>query len=482
MGTHNRERRRAKQAARTRSQHRRTAAGGPTAGRVTEPGEKSAGRLDIEWLIAAAAHADCSGDDPAWAHRTLVAADFGADGRQLVASELERSISEGLRRVLLTGWEPADVWHVARRGGDARQAAVAAALMGAVVEGTFAGDRLARRLEQCDALDQRRRVDPSGADWEGDVTSALSLVNLLDHLGPLERLDDLGAGASAARRSGARHVHADVSPLLARIRSLLAMAESTDFAEEADAFTAKATELMQRHRIDMAAVEAIRGIASESDVAGRRCWVDAPYAAAKSLLLHVVATESACRAVWDERGFMTIVGERDDLDVVELLFTSLLVQATQQMTAVGRVSPEDEDNVKRHAEAVLAELGPSATEALGGTDAARQALVEHLSGRRSKVRRSQPYRKAFLTAYANRIGTRLREAREATTTAAACELGGAFLPVLARRRKAVDDAIDRCFGKLVPRAVKITDAAGWAAGTAAADLANLNVREELRMG
>ena len=43
--------------------------------------------------------------------------------------------------------------------------------------------------------------------------------------------------------------------MLARIRALLAKAEATTFVEEADAFTAKAQELMARHAIDAAAVE-----------------------------------------------------------------------------------------------------------------------------------------------------------------------------------------------------------------------------------
>jgi hypothetical protein len=41
--------------------------------------------------------------------------------------------------------------------------------------------------------------------------------------------------------------------MLDRVRALLAKAESTDFPQEADAFTARAQELMARHRIDRSA-------------------------------------------------------------------------------------------------------------------------------------------------------------------------------------------------------------------------------------
>jgi hypothetical protein len=43
----------------------------------------------------------------------------------------------------------------------------------------------------------------------------------------------------------------------------------------------------------------------------------------------VVATANRCRVVWHRNlGLRTVMGFRTDLDAVELLFTSLLVQAT----------------------------------------------------------------------------------------------------------------------------------------------------------
>ena len=61
-------------------------------------------------------------------------------------------------------------------------------------------------------------------------------------------------GAGRRRVTGGRSV---VEPrILDKVRALLAKAESTEFPEEAEAYTAKAQELMARHRIDRAVLGA----------------------------------------------------------------------------------------------------------------------------------------------------------------------------------------------------------------------------------
>ena len=82
-------------------------------------------------------------------------------------------------------------------------------------------------------------------------------------------------------------------------------------------------------------------------------------------------------------------------------------------------------------------------------------------------------------AYAGRIGSRLREANEAATAAADEALGNRLLPVLARRDEKLDAAVGALFGELGELKFSLTDVAGWAAGTAAADLAELAVHEKL---
>ena len=116
------------------------------------------------------------------------------------------------------------------------------------------------------------------------------------------------------------------------MRALLAKAESTSFPEEAEALTAKAQELMSRHAVDRALVDA--AAAGATSAVGRRLGLDDPYAGAKSLLLSEVAEANGCRSVWSkDLGFATVFGQEADIDSVELLFTSLLGQATAAMTA-----------------------------------------------------------------------------------------------------------------------------------------------------
>src|SRR5262249_11766348 len=118
--------------------------------------------------------------------------------------------------------------------------------------------------------------------------------------------------------------------ILDKVRALLAKAESTGFAEEAEALTAKAQQLMARHSIDEALLAAREGARDEP--AGCRVGIDSPYELAKASLLDVVAGANRCRSVWAKSlGFATVIGFQPDLDAVELLYTSLLVQATSAM-------------------------------------------------------------------------------------------------------------------------------------------------------
>jgi hypothetical protein len=240
-------------------------------------------------------------------------------------------------------------------------------------------------------------------------------------------------------RSRTRNVRShEEERIFTRIRGLLTKAESSTYAEEADAFMAKAQELMTRYCIDRTMVE----IDAEGDgvpqIDARRMWLEDPYLEAKALLLANVASANRCRAVLDPvLGFSTLVGYPEDLDATDLLFTSLLVQAIRRITALGN---------------------------------------DPTFARRS---RKPSYRRSFFVAYAGRIGFRLREANEAATVAADDALDNRLLPVLARREEGVDTAAEALFGELGELNFSLTDLAGWAAGTAAADVAELAVHEKL---
>jgi hypothetical protein len=225
-----------------------------------------------------------------------------------------------------------------------------------------------------------------------------------------------------------------------RIRSLLAKAESTVFPEEADALTAKAQELMAAHAIDEALLAADPGVGSRSaGVTERRLHLEPPYLDAKMHLVTAVAGANGVRSAWfSSYGIAVLVGAPADLDAVELLSTSLLVQAGRAMAAAGR---------------------------LGDPHA-----------------RSRGFRRAFLLAYAVRVGERLAESRRTATTeatTAAAARGTDLAPVLRSREAAVAEAFDELFPRLRTRRTATVDRTGWLTGRAAADTADLRRKRPL---
>ncbi|MEU9074927.1 DUF2786 domain-containing protein [Kitasatospora sp. NPDC048538] len=349
------------------------------------------------------------------------------------------------------GWRPADLVRVVRRGLKPVHLALAVDLIAA--EG---------RRHPAAALDRRWQEQLRELEaevwWPGDeqylgafahrhrldrfalATAALELLRTWGRLPPIAPV-----GPAPGRRPRAERGDGPVPGeprMLARIRALLAKAESTEYPEEAEALTAKAQQLMAQHSIDDALLAAA---GSDRDTpAALRIGVDNPYEGPKTMLLDAVAAANRCRVVWaKEFGFCTVVGFDGDLDGVELLYTSLLVQATHALNKAG-------------------------------------------SGRDS---RSKAFRQSFLVAYAARIRERLTAATERTTSAAAAgrhlrEDGteeqllpdARLLPALAARSEAVDDEVGRLFPKLVSQRVRVSDGEGWAAGRAAADRAALHGR------
>ena len=139
-------------------------------------------------------------------------------------------------------------------------------------------------------------------------------------------------------------------------------------------------------------------------------------------------------------GFSSVVGFPGDLEIVELLYMSLLVQATRAVTTSG--------------------------------------AVRDSSGRS----RTRSFRQSFMFAFARRIGERLEAATRSATDAATDVHGDELLPVLAGRLTAVDEAFESMFPDLVATTVRISNLAGWAAGRAAADLAHLGPDQQLGPG
>jgi Protein of unknown function (DUF2786) len=385
-------------------------------------------------LILAAARADREGFDDGTYVRSLIdelARGLGLErGRELVAHRLDSLLQSVIARVLDSGWAHDEISRVVRRRAGATAAAIAAGPLAEVAP------RHRRNGAPVSAPWRAKRVqklDPTSSSWRSDLSSAVAALAVIAHLPVLRDLDDI-VTRTTMRTSGSH----EQQRLFTRIRGLLTKAESSDFTEEADAFLMKAQELMTRYCVDRAMVEAGAEDGGASPVDARRVWLEEPYLGAKSLLLANVAGANRCRAVVDrDFGFSTLVGYPRDLDAADLLFTSLLVQATRRITALG-----DDPTSARRA-------------------------------------RRPSYRRSFLVAYAGRIGLRLCEANEAATVAADEASGNRLLPVLARREEELDAAVRTLFGQLKKLEFSLTDAAGWAAGTAAADHAELGVHKKL---
>ncbi|WP_215448294.1 DUF2786 domain-containing protein [Streptomyces sp. ATCC 21386] len=377
---------------------------------------------------------------------SLLAADPAA------GAELARRGREFVAGAWRRGWQPADVVRFARRELEDEHVRLLARLVveehesAAGEHGTARpggrrppGPRWAAQLDEIREL----AAHPTRADRFSQATTALELYRLLLRLPTLEPLDR-PREAGAAKNSP----HPE-SRMLSRIRALLAKAEATGFPEEAEALSAKAQELMARHSIDEALLAAR---AHSKDAPGAcRIGVDPPYETAKAILLDAVARANRCEAVWNEAlGFSTVVGFEADLEVVELLHTSLLVQATTAMT--------------------------------------KAEAAQRKGGRK----RTKTFRQSFLAAYAHRIGDRLAavaEAQVAEARAAEAAAGGAggaggsdqdLLPVLAARDVAVHDEFSRMFPDTVTTRVRgVSDLAGWQQGAAAADRAQVRARPRL---
>lgn len=269
-------------------------------------------------------------------------------------------------------------------------------------------------------------VERHGVDLE---TALRTVIVLLDALMKLPKLPIIipVPGSASARSSAA--VSGVDQKVLARVRALLAKAESTQFPEEAEALSAKAQELMNRHAFERAVLDADEH--REQTATSIRMWLDAPYVDAKSHLVDQIAKANRCRSVYyTQLGFVALVGEAMDLQITELLVTSLLVQATRAMVAEGNQVT------------------------------------------RSGTSRTRSFRQAFLVSYAIRIGERLEEAGALAHDPVEDER---LLPVLAERSQVVEETFEKMFSNLVQKSASVTNGAGWEAGRAAADRADIGV-------
>ena len=446
MGKANRQRRRMKEKDRKRTTSR--SSGDAFSMPSEQPTLEERAALDVETALRALAFDNRRAFEMASAR---LAERSGATGwrmtaQRLLAHDLRSAVTAAWHR----GWQPADLARVVSRQlskGHVSLTCDAIAAQMQPYDRTTIDPRWTSQLSDLEARvwwrpDQNHLhawAEAQNTEWSKTVSCALEVLFLITRLPDLEKLTPI-PGTAHPSASTAHQQRAAISErVLSRIRALLAKAESTTFPAEAETFTAGAQALMARHSIDHALLAALDQGSSEGPT-GRRIGIDNPYEVPKAMLLGAVAEANRCRTVWSrELGFSTAIGFPADLDAVELLFTSLLVQATTAMTRAG-----------------------SRTDGYGRS-------------------RTRAFRQSFLTAYASRIGQRLAEATGAQTTKAATgPTGQNLLPVLAARSQAVDEALTAMFPTLTHHVVgSVTHREGWFSGLSAADRAALHDDSEL---
>ena len=438
MGQNNRARRAAKQRQRATKQRARD----PQTGFAPNAAEREGFAAGAAALMLGQLLRALIGGGPADFER----ADLARCAERHQQAALDEQFGFAVDRLIEGGWTPLDLYEVVRRK---TASAAVTHLLDIVAEATarhparLVHPQWLAQLDQLGAAAPRVRVSPSGdwgqrsgLEWSAACEQLVTVLVVICALPIVERVMPAPGSSSQAAFSAADGLD---SKMLRRVRGLLAKAESTEHVEEADAFTAKAQELMTRYSIERAVAESAEPAAHVP--VSRRLWPESPYVDAKALLIGTVAEANNCRAIQSSAwGYVGVVGHPGDLDVVELLVTSLLVQATRAMTLAG----------------------PQVT--------------------RFGASRTRSFRQSFLVAYAGRIGERLRESAQTTETGYDVAHGGVLLPVLRARREAVDDRVGELFPDMVERQLTVSNAAGWGAGRAAADLALFDQREAVGTG
>lgn len=422
MGTNNKERRAAKK---RRDKERRRRAANRGDGRPAETRDHHDGGDRSARVVEIVLHALQIGPDAAIYDAVIDQLD-----RQPAASQvIDMLWTEQLDALWEHGWTPLDVVHVVSRvGGLDELNEVRRRLVADGQRLDAAGRSLHPRWRQhLNILAEELQLSDGPLGGQRALTSVRVAVGVLHSIASLPGINVVmpPPGDVATRLpEGAR-----IDPrMLTRVRALLSQAESTTFEEEAEAFMAKAQELIARHAIDQALLHTVDDI---GEPAIRRLYLDDPYPGEKAQLMGAVASANRCRIVWHtDFGWATAFGYDQDLDAVELIGTSLLAQATSVML--------------RHGSSVDA------------------------SGRS----RTRSFRRSFILGFAQRIGVRLQQA----TDEQVAEADGSerFLPVLAARDHRVDNAVKREFPKVSSKRTSISNGAGWVAGQNAADEARLD--------
>ncbi|WP_072806487.1 DUF2786 domain-containing protein [Rhodococcoides yunnanense] len=393
--------------------------------------------IDIETLMASGVQLAA---DPLTTHSALSA--FVGRMIQLesrmtsvrLTTECSAYAVDVLATVFERGWQPVELVHVLERLADKSTAQMSVSL---IAEHSRRTRALSTAPEAWKGQLHSLGADPGAGLTRFRATSGLDprsfwtgLLRLLVRLRRMHTVVTVGPPPSkwgdSSTTAGART--GDIK-LLDKIRGLLAKAESSTFPAESESFSAKAQELMTQYSIDAALLlDREAGGPTDSVVITRRLTVSNPYVDAKMKLLSAVASANGVRTVrYRKLGLIAMVGMPVDLDLCELLYTSLLVQSAQDLERVGIDS----------------------------------------------TMRGRGFRRSFLYGYAGRIGERLVEARERAQRRAAERYGSSLVPLFEQRDRAVASTVEDLFPDLATIRTSMSNTSGWSYGRRAADTADI---------
>jgi hypothetical protein len=226
---------------------------------------------------------------------------------------------------------------------------------------------------------------------------------------------------------------APTDPMLSKVRKLLAKAEDpATTPEEAETYTEKAAALIAAYGIDQAL---LAGDSADAAVVGDLVVVlDAPYALDKAALLATVAGQLRCRAVQrvryvdgEKQISLHLFGHHADLQRAELLYTSLLLQATSALMRT------------------------------------RLPRGENLAA----------YRRSWLAGFAQAVGRRLADAEQRAAREAEADRGSTVALVLADRDARVEARLQEEYPSLGQARRRTLSGRGAAAGWATGQRADL---------
>lgn len=239
--------------------------------------------------------------------------------------------------------------------------------------------------------------------------------------------------------------------MIQKIEALLRKAESTQFDAERELYMAKVDELILKYEIDVAvlyAAQKARGI-NEKPILIELTLAD-PYEMAKGILLNTVMRHQNCQLV-RYRGYYTeknedgakstlykAVGFESDLNLVKMLFSSLLLQCQIQMVRDFKT--------------------------------------------RTDQTHAKTWRQDYYMGFANEVGRRFAENRRANMEK---EDVKDFLPVLHDRKKEVDNEARGQFGQTSRYVVRHNGGAGYHKGVNAgskADIGNSRIGNQRSLG